>query len=148
MAWFSKKKSGEAGAPASLARVSQALESLGYQGRTLDDQRYTFNHGDVPMLVVEQEDQVSIGSMVQAHVGGVQTVEAAQEWVMEFNHHNLAPTMFVQVADIDGVSQTLVVGEFRILRRIDFTAEQLQHMVTVGIDAVAVGLQSFLTQAD
>lgn len=138
MGWFSRKSKAEG--PATLASVRTVAESSGATVRNLDGAKFTFPNGEVPIIVVEGNDAVSIGSFVRTSTD----FDNARSWVTEFNGENMAPTMFVQEVTIDGRPETVVCAEFRILRRIDFTEEQLNYMVQIGLDTVSHGLLEYL----
>lgn len=114
---------------ASVESIGEALTAQGFNFSPLPTGGLLTKVNGVPVYVVDQDQNIGIGGMIQAR----QSAGEDFNWISDFNNRALWPVVFR--AEQNGTS--VISAEHRIIKGIEYSDAQLRDEALLGIQLVA-----------
>ncbi|MCT1449919.1 hypothetical protein [Corynebacterium sp. p3-SID1194] len=114
---------------ASVESIGEALAAQGFELSALPTGGVLTSFDGVPVYVVDQDQNIGIGGMIQAR----QSAGEDFNWISDFNNRALWPVVFR--AEQQGTS--VIHAEHRIIKGIAYSEAQLRDEAELGATLVA-----------
>lgn len=117
---------------ASVESIGEALSAQGFGLSALPTGGVLTSFDGVPVYVVDQDQNIGIGGMIQAR----QSAGEDLNWLSDFNNRALWPVVFR--AEQNGTS--VIHAEHRIIKGVEYSEAQLRDEALLGVQLVADAL--------
>lgn len=114
---------------ASVESIGEALSALGFSCSPLSTGGLLTEVNGVPVYIVDQDQNIGIGGMVQAR----QPAGEDLNWISDFNNRALWPVVF----RAEQPSGTVINAEHRIIKGVEYSDAQLREEAELGATLVA-----------
>lgn len=114
---------------ASVESIGEALSAQGFECAPLRTGGLVTKLNEVPVYIVDQDQNIGIGSMIQAR----QSAGEDLNWIADFNNRALWPVVF----RAEQQDTSVIHAEHRIIKGVEYSDAQLRDEALLGVQLVA-----------